>query len=98
MQHGVWIFKLKPGAIEDYCKAHKAVWPELIDAERRAGLRNHSCHILGDTVVAYGEAVDLQATMHLLASDPVNLRWNEFMRQYMEDVDGLALQEIFHFE
>jgi L-rhamnose mutarotase len=98
MQRGAWIFQLKPGREAAYREAHAAVWPELIAAARQAGLRNHSVHVLGRTVVAYAEAQDLQATMQRLASDPVNLRWNESMAGLMEDVDGDLLEEVFHFE
>ena len=98
MQRGAWIFRLKPGKEEEYRTAHANVWPELIAAARSAGLRNHSVFLLGDIVFAYAEAEDLKATMDRLAVDAVNLRWNDWMANLMEDVDGTLLEEVFHFD
>lgn len=92
------MFRLKSGKEAKYRAAHASVWPELIAAERQAGLRNHSVYVLGDVAFAYGEADDLKATMDRLAADPVNLRWNEAMAELMEDVDGTLIEEVFHFD
>ena len=98
MQRAAWIFKLKPGKEEEYRGAHSAVWPDLIAATQNAGLRNLSVHMLDSTVVCYAESDDVEAAMKRLAADPVNLRWNQWMANLMEDVDGTQLEEVFHFQ
>ena len=98
MQRGAWLFSLKAGKEEAYQEAHKRVWPELIEAARAAGLRNHSVFMQGSTVFAYAEAEDLAATMTRLEALEVTHRWNKAMAELMEDVDGVSIAEVFHFD
>jgi L-rhamnose mutarotase len=98
MERGAWILKLKPGQETAYRKAHEQVWPELIAAAVRAGMRNHSVYVKGSLVFAYAEAENLKATMEILAASDVTRRWNEFMSQYMEDPDGESLDDVCHFD
>lgn len=98
MQRAAWIFTLKKGKEQAYLDAHTKVWPELIEAANAAGLRNQSLYIQGSTVFAYTEAEDLNAAMKKLDALDVTRRWNKAMSDLMEDVDGVQLPEIFHFD
>lgn len=98
MQRAAWLFALKPGKEQAYRDAHARVWPELIEAARAAGLKNHSVYVQGSTVFAYAEAENLDATMKRLDSVDVTLRWNQVMMELMEDVNGMAIDEVFHFD
>jgi L-rhamnose mutarotase len=98
MQRGAWLFSLKAGKEQAYRDAHSRVWPELIEAARSAGLRNHSVFVIGSTVIGYAEAEDLNATMKRLDSLDVTRRWNEAMAELMEDVEGVVAAEVFHFD
>jgi L-rhamnose mutarotase len=98
MQRGAWLFRLKEGKENAYRKAHERVWPELIEAARAAGLKNHSCFVKGSIVFAYAEGEDLDATMSLLANADVTRRWDEAMAALMEDPEGEAMDEVFHFD
>ena len=98
MERGAWQFSLKKGKEQAYCDAHARVWPELIEAARAAGLKNHSVFVVGSTVFGYGEAEDLATTMKGLDSLDVTRRWNEAMAELMEDVGGVTLTEVFHFD
>lgn len=42
MERIAYIMRLKPDMVQAYKKAHRRVWPELIEAGTRAGIRNHS--------------------------------------------------------
>ncbi len=97
MQRGAWLFHLKEGMEEEYRKAHARVWPELIEAAGTAGLKNHSVFVEGSIVFAYAEAENLNKTMAELNSTEVTRRWNEAMARFMEDPEGMPLQEVFHF-
>jgi L-rhamnose mutarotase len=98
MQRAAWMFALKPGKEQAYRDAHTRVWPELIEAARAAGLKNHSVYVQGSTVFAYAEAEDLDATMKQLDTQDVTLKWNRAMAELMEDVNGVAVDEVFHFD
>ena len=98
MQRGAWVFALKPGKEQAYREAHAHVWPELIEAARAAGLKNHSVYVHGGMVFGYAEAEDLATTMKRLDSLDVTRRWNKAMMELMEDVDGVAIDEVFHFD
>jgi L-rhamnose mutarotase len=49
-------------------------------------------------VFGYAEAEDLNATMEQLNALDVTRRWNEAMADLMEDVDGVVVDEVFHFD
>jgi L-rhamnose mutarotase len=96
--------KLRPGKRRDYVEAHKAVWPELLDAMRQAGVTRESCFVLEDYVVVYVEADDIESTMRKLASDPVNLRWDAFIEPLLQPpIAGLPdlfpeMKEVFEMQ
>ncbi len=52
MQRQAWILTIREGKEEEYRVWHANVWPELIEASRDAGFRNHSVFVTGRTVVA----------------------------------------------
>ena len=98
MQRGAWLLRLKEGREAEYLDAHRQVWPDLIKAARAAGIKNHSVYVVGSTVFAYAEAEDLEATMNTLGKAEVTLKWNRFMSEFMDDTEGVALAEVFHFD
>ena len=98
MERGAWVFSLKKGKEQAYRDEHSRVWPELIEAARAAGLKNHSVFVLGSTVFGYAEAENLNATMKQLDSLDVTRRWNDAMAELMENVEGVPLAEVFHFD
>lgn len=105
MQRIAFTITLKPGADPvEYKRRHDEIWPEMAGALRDAGIRNYSIFLHGSTLFAYLEAEDLARMQHALASNPVNARWQAFMRNMIEvDVDpstGFArlLPEMFHLD
>jgi L-rhamnose mutarotase len=98
MQRAAWMFSLKKGKEQAYRDAHSHVWPELIAAARAAGLANQSVYVHGLAVFLYTEAEDMDAAMKRLDSLDVTRRWNEAMSELMDDVNGVAITEVFHFD
>lgn len=47
-----FLLHLKRDRIDDYLTAHEHVWPEMLDALRRAGWHNYSLFDRGDGLVA----------------------------------------------
>jgi len=84
-----FIGKVRKGKEDEYLDAHKAVWPELIDAMKRVGVERESCFVFRNYIFVYVEASDIDATMESLMRDQVNQRWDAFMEPLLEPpVDG----------
>ena len=98
MQRRAWLLRVKKGKEEEYRRVHEAVWPELIEAARQAGIRNHSCFLSGRDVIIYAEADELESTFAKLLATEVKKRWDEQMSAILEATDSPAFTEVFHFD
>ncbi len=85
MKRACCLLKVKKDRVEDYLKAHD-VWPEELDAERKAGLRNSSLFIRKEDgfVVWYFEAEDPAASLRKLSQTKVSKRWEAKMDEFFE--------------
>ena len=71
-----------PNRLEEYREAHRAVWPELLEALRDAGWRNYSLFLRDDgLLIGYAEADDLGAAQERVARTEVNARWQAAMAE-----------------
>ena len=73
---------VNPDRIDEYREAHKAVWPELLEALRDAGWRNYSLFLRHDgLLIGYAEADDFAEAQQKVAETEVNARWQAAMSQ-----------------
>ena len=105
MQRISFLIHLLPGADPAEClRRHDEIWPEMLDALRGAGIHNYSIFRHGETLFAYLECEDFDRMAATLASDPVNARWQEYMRDMItiesDPATGFAklLPEMFHMD
>lgn len=98
MERRAWLLRVKEGKEEEYRRAHAAVWPELIEAARKAGLRNHSCFLESGNVIVYAEAENIEAAFEQLLKTDVKRRWDQSMSRILEETDSPSYQEVFHFD
>lgn len=96
---------LRPGADPaEYRRRHDEIWPEMLDALRGAGIHNYSIFLYGEQLFAYLEVEDFAWMAATLAQDPVNARWQEYMRPLLEVTldpeTGFVrlLPEMFHMD
>jgi L-rhamnose mutarotase len=82
-QHA-WVLEVRPGYEEEYKKRHDEIWPDMVEALKKAGISNYSIFRHGLTLFGYFETDDLQKTIVALAKDPVNARWGESMTPLMK--------------
>ena len=82
-QHA-WVLEVRPGYEEEYKKRHDEIWPEMVDALKKAGIRNYSIFRHGLTLFGYFETEDLEKTVAALAKDPGNARWSQSMVPLMK--------------
>ena len=76
--------RLKPGMEEPYDAAHADVWPELLAAQREAGIKRWLIFRDGLDIFHSIECEDYDRTIAELARRSVNQRWQAEMAQYTE--------------
>jgi L-rhamnose mutarotase len=94
--------QLKKGAAEEYRRRHDAIWPDLAELLRSAGISNYSIFLdeRTNTLFAYLERADGHA-MDALPAEPVMRKWWAHMSDIMEtNADNspvvTPLVEMFH--
>ena len=94
--------RLHPSMADEYRRRHDAIWPELADLLKSAGISNYSIHLDAGsgTLFAYLERT-ADHTMDDLPDHPVMQRWWQHMKDIMAtNPDGSPvvepLAEMFH--
>lgn len=98
--------QVRPDRMTEYVEAHRAVWPEMLDALAETGWRNYSLFLRSDgLLIGYVEADDLDAAQAAMDATDVNARWQAQMAPYFQDIDGRApdqgfvqLDEVFNLD
>ncbi len=99
-----FLLQVKKEKIEEYKMHHENVWPEMLEALRRTGWHNYSLFLRDDGLLfGYFEAEEsFEASNEGMASEEINLKWQEFMGPYFESIEGrpdenmIVLEEVFH--
>jgi L-rhamnose mutarotase len=101
-QRTAFVLRVRPDKIEEYVAAHRAVWPEMLDALRAAGIRNYTIYRDGNRMFGYFEADDLAAAERYLAGQEASARWQDAMAELLEqrvpDGGPPALDEVFRLD
>jgi L-rhamnose mutarotase len=101
-QRSAFVLEVRPECIDEYIEAHGKVWPEMLEALRRAGIRNYTIFRNGTQVFGYFESDDLEAASRFMAAHEVSARWQDAMAELLEarvpDGGAPALEEIFRLE
>lgn len=107
MERVAFLLGIKPGNEVEYKRRHDEVWPEMVEALSKAGARNYSIYFDTDhtRLFAYLEAEpDFQTFVERISADPVNARWQEYMKDIMDVAIDPAinwptrLEETFHMD
>jgi L-rhamnose mutarotase len=97
-----FVLRVRPERLDEYVEAHKAVWPEMLDALRGAGIRNYTIFRSGNEMFGYFEADDLEAAARYLERQEVSARWQDAMAELLEErvPDGgpPPLEEVFRLD
>ena len=104
---GRYAFKLriKPGAIEEYERTHKAVWPALLTKIKEVGISKYSIFRRGQDLFLFMHVDDFDHAWDELAKDPTNQAWQKEMSRLFEPVPDLQpgerfamMKEVFYLE
>jgi len=84
--------------VQEYVGWHKQVWPELLEAYRKAGITQVNCYLYGVDLVVFVEfETEIYANeKERLSQDPVEIRWQALMKSF--DDPGFAprtFEEVF---
>jgi L-rhamnose mutarotase len=74
-----FILRLREGAAETYEKAHREIWPEMLEMLKSGGVSEYSIFRRNDLLFLTFKAVDFEATWSQFDNHPVNLRWQKNM-------------------
>ena len=101
-RRSAFVLRVKPDKIDEYVEAHRAVWPEMLQALRDAGIRNFTIFRHGTEVFGYFEADDLERAGAYMAAQEVSTRWQDAMADLLEervpDAGPPPLEEIFRLD
>jgi L-rhamnose mutarotase len=104
MERVGFTMRLLPGQEAEYRRRHAAVWPEMLDALKVAGVRDYSIFLHGIDLFAYLEVDDFARFRASMAASDVNDRWQAEMAELIDPLTDPAtgfhqrLEEIFHLE
>ncbi|MER6514271.1 L-rhamnose mutarotase [Nonomuraea sp. NPDC003560] len=105
MRRVCFLLKVRPERLAEYRERHRDVWPDMLDALRRAGWHNYSLFLRDDgLLVGYLETADFEAARKAMEATEVNARWQAEMAPFFEDLDGRPdegmrpLDEVFHLD
>jgi L-rhamnose mutarotase len=101
-QRSAFVLRVRPDKIDEYVEAHRTVWPEMLEALGKAGIRNYTIFRHGNEVFGYFEADDLEAASAYMEAQEVNGRWQDTMAKLLEervpDAGPRTLAEIFRHD
>ena len=99
------VINVRPERIEEYEQLHAEAWPGVLDAIRRANIRNYTIYRHGTRLFASFDYVgeDYEADMATMAADPVIKEWwalTDAMQEALPDRETGAwwttIPEVFH--
>lgn len=85
-----------PALIAEYRRQHEAVWPEVVESLRDAGILQAEIHQLGTRMVMVldvGPAFSFEAKAAADAASPVVQRWETLMWTYQQALPGTPAGE-----
>ncbi len=96
--------KLKPGCVDEYKSRHDAIWPELKNLLKEAGISDYSIFFDEETSTLF--AVQKQAgesSSQDLGDSPIVKKWWAYMADIMETNPDyspvtIPLKEVFHLD
>lgn len=95
---------LKPGFEKEYEKRHAALWPELKEGIKKAGVKNYSIYWDRDTNILFAyQEIEGEQSSQDMGADEVTQRWWDYMKDIMDtNPDNspvtIPLQEVFHLD
>jgi L-rhamnose mutarotase len=78
---------LRDGRETEYDEVHARIPDDLMEAHRRAGIRDWRIWRSGRNCFHLVECDDFPAAIERLDGDPANVRWQAFIREYVDHLE-----------
>ena len=90
------VIELKQEYIEDYKNMHINAWPELLKAEKEAGIKEEIIWVYKNFSILYFECDDINRVYKSLADNEVEKKWNIIVAPWFKQspvLDGSDIVE-----
>ena len=103
MQRFAFKMKLKPGVELEYQRRHQAIWPELVQLLKAAGVWDYSIFLDEETHTLFAVQKQAGQSSQDLGANPVVQKWWAYMADLMDtNPDNspvtVPLKEVFWLE
>lgn len=84
MQKYAWKALIKDGCLEEYIRRHNALWPEMKEALKNAGIENYTIWNVGNEMFGYYEcAKGIEYAAKYQSESETVKKWNEYMKDIL---------------
>lgn len=84
MEKYAWKAFIKDGCKEEYQKRHDAIWPEMIEVLKVAGIKNYTIWNTGNELFGYYECEKgIEFAAKVQNESPVVKKWDEYMKDIL---------------
>lgn len=95
--------KLKPGCQAEYKRRHAAIWPELVELLKAAGVSDYSIFLDEETNTLFAVQKQSGTSSQDLGREPVVQQWWAYMADIMDANPDhspvtVDLPEVFHLD
>ena len=85
MEKYAWKATVKEGCLEEYCRRHDEIWPEMKALLKQAGICNYTIFANGEELFGYYECEKgIAFAEKTQAESPIVDRWNAYMHDILE--------------
>ena len=98
MEKCTWKATLLPGKKAEYIRRHDALWPEMAETLRQAGIRNYTIWCCGDELFGYYECEDLEKRDAVKAVNAAQKRWAASMQGIVDLSQPHPFRQVFYLE
>ncbi|GAA4429109.1 L-rhamnose mutarotase [Pontibacter saemangeumensis] len=103
MQRFAFKMKLKPGHEAEYKRRHDAIWPELKQLLKEAGISDYTIYLDEETHTLFAVQKQSGASSQDLGSTAIVQKWWAYMADIMDTNPdnspvSVPLKEVFHLE
>ena len=104
MERVCFRMQVDPAHLDEYIAAHRAVWPQMLEALEATGWHNYSLFTDPDgMVIGYLETDDYAAAQQGMELTEINAAWQQSMSPFFAEGGSFEagperLREVFHLE
>lgn len=84
MEKYAWKATIKDGSLEEYCKRHDEIWPEMVEVLKLAGINNYTIWNVGNELFGYYECqTGIEFAAKVQSESTIVKKWDEYMKDIL---------------